>query len=43
MHKEQAIQSLLKSTIRAPPGGQTGHVLFSLTVESFLGFGVVLS
>ena len=43
MHNEHAIQSLLKSAIPTPPGGQTGYVRFSLTVDSFLGFGAGLS
>jgi len=31
MHREQAVQYLLKSAIDCPPGGHTGFVLFSLT------------
>jgi hypothetical protein len=43
MQSEQAVHSLLKSEIDPAPGGQTGDVLFSLTVDSFLGIGAFLS
>src|SRR5664280_1325591 len=42
MHSEHAVHSLLKSEIDPAPGGQTGDVLFSLTVDSFLGLGASL-
>ena len=43
MQSEQAVHPVLKSAILIPPGGHTGQVLFSFTVESFLGLGAVLS
>ena len=33
--EEHAVQVLLKASIDPAPGGQTGHVLFSGTVEAF--------
>jgi hypothetical protein len=43
MHSEQAVQSILKSSIDPPPGGHTGNVLFSFTDEAFFGTGGFLS
>jgi hypothetical protein len=43
MQSEHAVHSLLKSEIDPAPGGQTGDVLFSLTVDAFFGKGAFLS
>ena len=42
MQSEQAVQLVVKFTILADPGGDTGNVLFSFTVDAFLGTGAVL-
>jgi hypothetical protein len=42
MHNEQAVQLPVKLSMLADPGGHTGDVLFSLTVEAFLGTGAAL-
>jgi hypothetical protein len=43
IHKEHAVQSLVKFAILKPPGGHTGKVLFSLTVDFFFGMGTPFS
>ena len=43
IQSEHAVQVLLKYSIDPAPGGQTGYVLFSGTVEAFCGTGVLLS
>jgi len=43
IHNEQAMQCFVKSSIDPAPGGQTGEVLDSLTVDSFDGTGTLFS
>ena len=42
MHKLQAVQLAVKFDILVEPGGDTGEVFCSFTVEAFFGTGVVL-
>jgi hypothetical protein len=39
IQREHAVHFLVKFSIPAEPGGQTGNFLFSLTVDAFVGFG----
>ena len=41
-HREQAVQLEVKFEILVEPGGETGDVLFSFTVDAFFGTGAVL-
>jgi hypothetical protein len=43
MQREQAMQCFVKSSIDPAPGGHTGEVLASLTVDSFFGTGILFS
>lgn len=43
IQSEHAVQSLLNSSIDPAPGGATGHVLFSGTVDGLWGIGALFS
>ena len=43
MQSEHAMQCFIKSSIDPAPGGHTGEVLGSLTVDSFFGTGTLFS
>ena len=42
MQSEQAVQFAVKFEILVDPGGETGDVFFSFTVDAFFGTGAVL-